>query len=950
MLFNTFTEITKDSGRRIMNEIIYDWHQYLSTELAEHSLSKRECIGTFLSIDVVCRRLTGPITWPQNALSRLPATLKKEVSTTDELQIFSECLTLIFEREKTQQPKLLPPQKIQLMPTMPAAITTKNISPSTCSMLIKKLYQSSDCLIGSGVNKVNNEAWGKLLVLIALESNLTTLNELDEFLTVSYEHFRSYSSANDITISLPRNHRRVWLQPCSALLLNTLVTRTIHPKLKAKKLIEDYRNHISSQLPVIANMRASSIIRDIGLFHQPLGLRDFWRSEQSLPDLTIDRLFGGNIVTSPIKRYHPTYNIVSIIPERNNNKAGDVKVEREVHSILSHYALNDKSESRHSKGFKYAQSQLSNCLNKDISEGIYLTIYWINEIFTHGTAWKGKLTVSTIKAYFSTILSFTRMSYQRQSIQSLPSEKLTEHCQGGLDSFNNANQQFTVLRFLKFIEQSPQINEIKIDELLLMDNEGVVRSNYLSPQEFEVICNEYLKGKGLYEYKIVFFMRCCYYIGLREDEALNLQLGDINLETGIVSITPDKRRKTKAGVRDIPFSVMPESFITELTQTVQEKRLFEGEQCLFSEWDYTNLEKQFIAFLRDYTQDTSWVTHLLRHAFANNLLLLLTLTTQQLKELPSFFECDLFNKTQQTRILKSFESWGRKLDKDFPILDWIAQVIGHVGPLTTSTIYLHLLDWVISKKYTIPYPISKAQLQDWIGTDSKYVFEVQKKIGSNIDSSSYLLELNKQATMKQLVKKTFSLGKKISRHTIDKGQKKQTAFCFSLFIDALQRMKKGSQDSFFDKQFLTFIKEHSNIPNIPEVDPNEIHAWVRLCQHLDEHLDNKIQSKVNALLFLKEQLTNSRKEVTNIKDLKKVLLALHSLGFSGSKITIKGNNEEVSTHWSDEIKKNNFKPIFAIKPKKMTSVNIKPYQLHSRIWRHALAVIELITYYKLYEK
>lgn len=933
-----------------MKDIIRDWHQYLSTELAEHSLSKRECIGTFLGVDAIYRRLTGPETWPQNALSRLPAILKKEVSTTDELQIFSESLALIFEREQIRQPKLLPPQKIQLMPTMPAAITTKNISPSTGSKLIKKLYQAPDCVIGSDTNKENDEAWGKLLLLIALESNLTTLNELDEFLTISYDNFCSYSSANDITISLPRNHRRVWLQPCSALLLNALVARTIRPKLKAKKLIEAYRNHISSQLPIIANMRASSIIRDIGLFHQPLGLRDFWRSEQALPDLTIDRLFGGNIVTSPIKRNHPVYGIVSIIPERNNNKADNVKVEREVHSILSHYALNDESESRHSKDFKYAQSLLSNCLNKDISEGLYLTIYWINEIFIHGTAWKGKLTVSTIKAYFSTILSFTRMSYQRQSVQSLSSEKLTEYCQDGLDSFNNANQQFTVLRFLKFIEQSPQINEIKIDELLIMDNEGVVRSNYLSPHEFEAICNQYLQGKGIYEYKIVLFMRCCYYMGLREDEALNLQLGDINLETEIVSITPDKRRKTKAGIRDIPFSIMPESFITELTKAVEEKRLFEGEQYLFNDWDYTNLEKQFIAFLRDYTQDTYWVTHLLRHAFANNLLLLLTLTTQQLIELPSFFECKLFGKAQQTRILESFESWGRDLDIDFPILDWIAQIVGHAGPLTTSTIYLHLLDWIISTKYTTPYPISKTQLQDWIGSESKYVFEIQKKIGSDIHGSPSLLELNKQVAMKQLVKKTFSLGKKVSKHTVDEGKQKPTAFCFSLFVDALQRMKKGSQDSFFDEQFLTFIKEHDNIPNIPEIAPNELHAWVRLCQHLDEHLDNKIQSKVKALLFVKEKLGHSQKEVTNIKDLKKVLLALNALGFSGSKITIKGNNEEVSTHWSDEIEKYNFKSIFAIVPRKMTSANIKPYQLHSRIWRYVLTVIELVTYYKLYKK
>lgn len=933
-----------------MNETVCDWHQHLSTELAEHSLSKRECISTFLSIDVIYRRLTGPKTWPQNALSRLPSILKKEVSTSDELQIFSECLVLIFKREQIRQPKLLPPQKIQLMPTMPAAITTKNMAPSTCSVLIKELYQSSDCAIGSGTNKVNDEAWGKLLVLVALESNLTTLNELDEFLTISYENFCRYSSAIDISISLPRNHRRVWLQPCSALLLNALVTRTIRSKLKAKKLIEAYRNHISSQLPVIANVRASSIIRDIVLFHQPLGLRDFWRSEQSLPDLTIDRLFGGSIVKSPIRRNHPTYNLVSIIPERNNNKAGDVKVEREVHSIFSHYALNDTSESRHSKDFKYAQSQLSNCLNKDISEGLYLTIFWINEIFTHGTAWKGKLTVSTIKAYFSTILSFTRMSYQRQSIQFLSSETLTEHCQEGLDSFNNANQQFTVLRFLKFIEQSPQIKEIGIDELLLMDNQGVVRSNYLSPKEFEVICNEYLKEKGIYEHKIVFFMRCCYYIGLREDEALNLQLGDVNLETEIVSVTPDKRRKTKASVRDIPFSIMPPSFIAELTKTVQEKWLFEGEQYLFSEWDYTNLEKQFIAFLREYTQDTSWVTHLLRHAFANNLLLLLTLTTQQLKELPSFFECDLFNKAQQTRTLKSFKSWGRKLDKAFPILDWIAQTVGHAGPLTTSTIYLHLLDWVISKKYTIPYPISKAQLQDWIGTDSKYIFEMQKKIGSNINGSSCLLELNKQATMKQLVKKTFSLGKKVGKHTIGKEKQQPTTFFFSLFVDALQRMKKGSQDRFFDNQFLTFIKEHSNIPNIPEIAPNEIHAWVRLCQHLDKHLDNKIQSKVKALLFFKSKLANNQKEITNIKDLRKLLLALSVLGLSDSKISIKGSNETITSHWSDVINANNFIPIFSITEKKMTSVSIKPYQLHSRIWRHTLAVIELVTYYKLYKK
>jgi len=689
MLLSSFTKVTKGSGSEVMKDIIRDWHQYLSVELSEHSLSKRECIGTFLSIEAVHKRLTGPASWPKNALSRLPAILN-----------------------------------------MPAAITNKNISPCTCSQLIKNLYQSSDTVIGSVINKENNEAWGKLLVLVALESNLTTLNELDEFLTISSDHFCRYSSANDITIFLPRNHRRVWLQPCSALLLNALVTRTIRPKLKAKKLIETYRDHISHQLPTITKIRASSIIRDIGLFHQPLGLRDFWRSEQSLPDLTIERLFGGNIVASPIRRTHQAYNIVSIIPECTGNKTDDVKVEREVHSLLSHYALNDERESRHNQHFRYAKNQLANCLNQDISEGLYLAIYWINEIFTHGTAWKGKLTVSTIKAYFSTILSFTRMGYQRQSIQFLSSEKLTAYCQDGLNSLNNSNQQFTILRFLKFIDQSPQLKKIEIDELLIMDNEGVIRSNYLSPHEFEVICSLFLQGKGIYEYKIVFFMRCCYYMGLREDEALNLQLGDINLETEIISITPDKQRKTKAGIRDVPFSLMPATFITELTEIVKEKRLLADDDHLFGDWDYANLEKQFIAFLRDYTKDTTWVTHLLRHAFANNLLLLLTLTTQQLNDLPSFFECELFSKAQQVRVTEAFKSWGRKLDTGFPLLDWIAQIVGHAGPLTTSTIYLHLLDWVIAKKYTAPYPISKTQLQNWLGTDSKYIFEIQKKTHS----------------------------------------------------------------------------------------------------------------------------------------------------------------------------------------------------------------------------
>ena len=226
----------------------------------------------------------------------------------------------------------------------------------------------------------------------------------------------------------------------------------------------------------------------------------------------------------------------------------------------------------------------------------------------------------------------------------------------------------------------------------------------------------------------------------------------------------------------------------------------------------------------------------------------------------------------------------------------------------------------------------------------------KKKIGNDIHDAPNLLELNKQATMKQLVKKTFSLGRKISKHSFKKEKEAPDTLCFSLFYDALHRMKKGSQDAFFNEYFLLFIKEHGDLPTIPEIAPNEIHAWVRLCQHLDGHLDNKIQSKLKALLFLKDKLDSGHTEINNIKDLKKYLLAMNTLGFSGNKIMITATNEEAASNWSDEIKKHKFKPFFLIKPQKNPNANIKPYQLHSRIWRHILAVIEIITYYKIYKK
>ena len=161
-------------------------------------------------------------------------------------------------------------------------------------------------------------------------------------------------------------------------------------------------------------------------------------------------------------------------------------------------------------------------------------------------------------------------------------------------------------------------------------------------------------------------------------------------------------------------------------------------------------------------------------------------------------------------------------------------------------------------------------------------------------------------------------------------------------------MKKGSDDSHFDQDFIQFIRENPAVPDIPALSKNEIPPWIRLCQHFDTHLDKKIQSKSTALLFLKEKLLNNDPQINNLKELKKYLTALTSLGIKDLTLQVNLSNKPIPTSWEDEVKKNKFSIFHQITAQENPSIRVKPHQLHWRIWRHIFVVIALVDYYKLY--
>lgn len=932
-----------------------NWQTSLLGSLVDEPLAIRDHISDFLAIKAVDSLLCKALPWPKNALIKLSLELKPYINTRDKLVCFELCMAHVYQQQQALQTNIQQPNRIIMMPKATAAVSDDNLPLHIIDKILILLYQPETLPPYPMDKQTYQQQLGRWLLLCAFECNLTRISELAALVKTAPDDWQRYPDSAAITVMLKEPHRRVWLQPASCLLYKHLLASNHHDgteqtEKSVKQAINAYSKYALSTIGKLATLNVARLITDLGLFHQPVGLRHFWQYEQALPDKVIERLFTLNNPLIAANKKEKQGKLLNSIPISNGHN--DALVRRKVTTYLNQYHITNPTELRNHRSFGQCLLHLKSCLSEPISVGLYLTISWIIELFEDGSLWKEKLASSTLETYFSAITQFQLNGYNDEDIQHYSSEKLSDLCQSALYTFEDAPRQYTVLRFLQFMQRCPTIPKLEIEELSLLSPQGVIRTNYLLPTEFDAICQSFVLGKGVYEQRITLFMRLCYYLGLRESEALALTLGDIDFETGLLSITHNVLRKTPAAVRNIPLCLLPAEHLDVLAfYHARRKAVDNHNEPLFTDWYYENLEVQFITHLRTATNDETWVTHLLRHCFANNQLLLLALMTKQIARLPEHFAHALFSVSHQETLCQHFKLIGRKINLHFPILDWISQIVGHAGPATTATVYLHLLDWVIAQKFKTPYLISKLQLQQWISPNSNYVFEVLKKISHTQSESSKLVKIDNADALNWIASNSKTLGYSFS--VIDKVPQDTTQIkgdnrlVFSAFYDELSHAMQGVDDLFIHPSIKTFISTNAEIHTLPSLKAKDFPQWIRFCQYLEGAIPlfNSIDS--NGLALLAEKIKQGE-NIQGIRELTIYLHGLRALNLSGCKIQVTGNNKKRLAEWQEKITQSGHTMVFKQSGQQRLSATLKPFSLSWRLWPSLNEIMDLYFIYECY--
>ena len=945
-----------------MKHKINDYHNLLLTELADENREIRELITDFLAIHEIDKLLIKSVDkWVANSIATLPRLLRDYISTDADLSCFNLCIQALFRLHQEQAPKLKAPAQLISSPVDTPLFHADTLPINLITQLCERLYHPNQIDLHRSMNNQHQLTLGRWLLLCALECNINRLSALNELAALPFDAWYFFEDVPAITAFLPNSHQRVWLRPMGALLLHHLNTSKLTPLDSSKKItgkntaqqaINTYLEFAFADLSeALSKYPLTTILRDICLLQQPAGLHQYWPNEHSLTDEQLVRLFTDTPVeiaasssrsfttlTLPEKPYSPTI------------KGDNAKAKRHVNATLRHYATVNVKNDHRAASYQECLRQLKTCQQWPMNLALLMAIKWIAYLFENGSPWKAKLAARSLIKYFSDVNQFIQTAFGAHDFRSLSTNNLNKQSQDAIDQISCSKRQLTCVRFLHFINRFNELPTIDIEQIKLTHRDGRVRSNYLSPSQFDLICEKFKAEKGIFEQQITLFMQLCYYGWFREDEVLSLKVGDIDFECGLISITPDKKRKSLAGIRKFPLCMLSDDVLRQLITLYQQRLNITGKEALlFDKWSYHTLEQQFITFLRQETLDDTWVTHLLRHCGANNGLLTFSLLTGLISYLPSAFEHPLFSKEKLIHIKDFFSSLGTTFDLTFPVLDEIALLVGHAGPATTLGNYLHLVDYVIFQQSKTEYTISKPELLHCVSANSNYGFDLAKKLSTPSKQTKKCVWLLKKETLRWIITKNNKASNfyktKSKSHPSTKMRTQDNELCFSRFSQQLSLASHGLNDTQLAPWMMAFIKKTPILPSPLILSTNQHIPWLKLNQHLDMRINDFTSIEVTALRQLQHKLKTGM-QINNIRELKRHLSALNAINIDKRyPITILGKDSVQLNTWKDMIDKIGRPCRITEGTSKSATAALRPYRLNWALWPILPEIIDLILAY-----
>ncbi|MDX8396323.1 MAG: site-specific integrase [Mariprofundaceae bacterium] len=383
----------------------------------------------------------------------------------------------------------------------------------------------------------------------------------------------------------------------------------------------------------------------------------------------------------------------------------------------------------------------------------WLIAAFVLKLLQHGGLVKSSLEISTIVRYLSAIKEPLLNSFANIDTYDLTESRWVHHLQKAIEiNKKDSMSRNRTAEFAYFIQQFDQVPSFDIDELEGISINKRVNANLVSNQEFAKALAQITYG-GRIERMQRLAGTLGFYLGLRRGETIHILLKDIaGQASSELLIRSNRYYNTKNRTsRRLPLStLLPAPLFHEFMlfyyERVEEENGEMGNKLLFCTTGNSTtpmagkaLLQPIVESLKAVTGDQVLTYHILRHSFANNLLLRLLIP-----EFPRLIvhnvdmfknECFSIKSCMQLRqrLLPGAEKDVRTSVRD--TLYQLAMLMGHASPKTTIQSYLHMFDWIIHRCLSDDnIKLSDEQVRKLLKEeDGQYWFELKNKFIGNVE-------------------------------------------------------------------------------------------------------------------------------------------------------------------------------------------------------------------------
>ena len=319
--------------------------------------------------------------------------------------------------------------------------------------------------------------------------------------------------------------------------------------------------------------------------------------------------------------------------------------------------------------------------------------------------------IKSIQTYASQIWSSFLFILGNRSIDELESEELADAISVTFGLYDSSSIRSAIQCFTNVLYdyQDDFYPKMKWDRLLWSTNRNLRKADIKrtkSLASFSDIKNvlSYIEHKYKDEVKDLARLRIAiilgFYAGLRVSEIFHINVSDLIADGGYTLYV--RKSKSLSGIRCVPISLLlPDNYLKEVVDFFGASDLH-GKITPFADSNPYVESRECSRIIRKiFAKNGSDIGfHDLRHSFANWFLLRGIAAISEARYLPPhapFLKEELFSPKYLKRVSQIMHGFG-ELSMGQSLFSYIlpalAKILGHAGPVTTISSYIHIADWL----------------------------------------------------------------------------------------------------------------------------------------------------------------------------------------------------------------------------------------------------------------